>query len=294
MRRTADPIGQSIGTWRNASKSYREWMDSPECDLKPKTIEGYRKILAKLDAVFGAALLDDIKPVTIGTLLRETRSQPTWGNHLVVGVSVVWKHARRNGLTEALNPTAGLGKHKVRARDIDVQDEWVAALARHGDQILRDWLALELVAGQRVNDTLGLRRDHIVGDELRPPNNKTGKPVRIKIDGDLKRVLDELTSRPRKVSGPWLIQTDTGRPVSYWMLDNRWRDAMAKARAEDPTIQHFQMRDLRAKSATDAPDTAQARLGHTSARMTEKHYLRSIPLADGGVLPGGILDQNSG
>jgi integrase len=292
----ADPIGRTPGTWRHASADYRAWLDDPrsDCALAAKTREGYRKVLKKLDEVFGAALLAEIKPVSIGALLRATRDQPQWGNHLVIGVSVVWRHALRNGLTDAPNPTIGLGKHKTRARETTVSDEWIALLAEHGDQVLRDWLALELVAGQRVSDTLALRRENIVGDELRPPNAKTGKPIRIAITGDLRRVVDELLSRPRKVSGPWLIQTETGRQVTYWMLDRRWRTAMSKARQARPDMPHFQMRDLRAKSATDAPETAQARLGHTNRRMTEKHYLRDVPLADPGVLPGGILDQNSG
>lgn len=294
-RRMADPIGKTPGTWRHASADYRAWLDDPrsDCTLAAKSRENYRKVLRKLDEVFGPSLLAEIKPVNIGAILRATRDQPQWGNHLVVGVSVVWRHALRNGLTDAPNPTAGLGKHKTRARTNRAPGEWLARIAQAGDQVLRDWIALELVAGQRVSDTLALRRDHIVGDELRPPNTKTDKPIRIAIEGDLRRVVDALLSRPRKVSGPWLVQTPTGRQVTYWMLDRRWRAARAAVLLEHPDMPAFQMRDLRAENATVAPETAQARLGHTSRRMTEKHYLRDVPLADSGVLPDGILDQNS-
>lgn len=291
LRRHADPLGQTAGTWRNATKLYREWMDGPACELKPKTITGYLKALSVLDRVFGAALLDEIKPATIGAIKREMADRQRWCNALITMISGVWKFAHENGLTDAPNPTREIKKYPSRARDIEVTDAMVQALAKHGDQLLRDWIALELVAGQRVSDTLELRRDHIVGDELQPPNNKTGKPIRIKVEGDLKRVIDELVSRPRKVSGPWLIQTNTGRPATYWMIQIRWDAALRKAKEEDPALPHFQRRDLRAKSATDAPDDAQARLGHTSERMTRRHYLRSAKLAGGGTLPDGILEE---
>lgn len=293
MRRSADPIGQTAGTWRNASRLYRDWMDSQACDLKPKTVVNYRKALAVLDKVFGAAMLAEIKPASLGAIKREMADRQRWANVLMTVVSIVWKFAHEHGLTDAPNPTREIRKYPSRARDIEVTDAMIQAVARHGDQLLRDWIALELVAGQRVSDTLELRRDHIVGDELQPPNNKTGKPIRIKIDGDLKRVVDELLSRPRKVSGPWLVQTNSGRQATYWMIQTRWDDALRKAKADDPTLPHFQRRDLRAKNATDAPDDAQARLGHTSPRMTQRHYLRSAKLASGGVLADGILDQNS-
>jgi integrase len=293
LRRHAEPIGQTAGTWRHATKRYRDWMDGPACELRPKTVAGYLKALSVLDKVFGDALLDEIKPVTIGAIKREMADRQRWCNALMTVVSIVWKFAHENGLTEAPNPTREIKKFPNRARDIEVTDAMIQAVARHGDQLLRDWIALELVAGQRVSDTLELRREHIVGDELRPPNTKTGKPIRIRIDGDVKRVIDDLVSRPRKVSGPWLVQTNTGRQATYWMIQIRWDAALRKAKEADPSLPHFQRRDLRAKSATDAPDDAQARLGHTSERMTRKHYLRSTKLAAGGVLADGILDQNT-
>ncbi len=293
LKREANPLGSAMGTWRHASRMFREWMDGPHCPLARATISNYQKALKVLDALFGAAMLVDIKPSSIGALKREMLDRQRWANYLISTVSVVWRFAHDHGLTDAPNPTREIRKFPSPPRRVVVTDDMVRAVARHGDQILRDWIALELVAGQRVSDTLKLHRDHIVGDELRPPNTKTGKPVRIKIEGDLKRVIDELTGRPRKVSGPWLIQTPAGRQVTYMMIALRWDAALKAAKAENPELPHFQRRDLRAKSATDAPEDAQARLGHTSERMTQRHYLRQAKLAAGGVLPAEILVQNS-
>lgn len=292
-QREADPVALAIGTWRNASKHYREWMDSPQCQLAKKTRSNYGKALKTLDAVFGTTRLDEIRPVHLGAIRRELATKPTWAAHLITMVSIVWKHAHSFGLTDAPNPAREITKPARPPREVHVTDDMIRALAAHGDQVLRDWIALELVAGQRVSDTLVLRRDHIVDDELRPPNSKTKKPIRIQINGDLRAVIDELIQRPRKVSGPWLVQTNTGRQVTYDMIVRRWGEALRKAKEADPTLPHFQRRDLRAKSATDAPETAQARLGHTSDKMTQRHYLRVAPLAQGGVLPAGILVENS-
>lgn len=78
LRRTDDPLGQTAGTWRNASQLYRDWMDGPACELRPKTIGGYRKALAVLDRVFGAAMLADIKPASLGAIKRAMSDRQRW------------------------------------------------------------------------------------------------------------------------------------------------------------------------------------------------------------------------
>lgn len=281
----------TAGTWTAASSAFRRLLSDPPSSrpLSAHTRKNYGKHLDALERAIGAARLDDLRPLHVRQILAATEDRPYWSAALLKTWRVVWSRAIEIGLTERRDPSEGIRAPRTPARRVHVTDAMLMAVAAHGDQILRDWCRLSVVCGQRVSDVLLLTRQHIVGDELRPPNTKTGEPIRIAIVDDLRTVLDELLTRPRPVSGPYLIQTERGRPVTYTMLAKRFDAAAAAARAADPTLPHFQRRDLRAKSATDEPGTAQARLGHTSATMTARHYLRDVPLAQPGRLP----DQNS-
>lgn len=292
-QRAADII-LAPGTWRHASNEYRLWMDSPECTLAKQSKSNYVSALKSLDKVFGVMALHEIRPSHVGAIMRETRSQPSKGNMLKAVISSVWKLARSWGYTDSLNPAEGIPAHRIAVKMTAVEDDWVRAVAEHGDQVLRDYIALALVAGPRVVDCLELQRSNVVGDELQLLATKNRVGIRIAIEGDLRRVLDDLLTRQRKVSGPYLIQTNTGRRVTYGMIRHRWGKALAAAKAADPSVPHFTPRSMRSKSATDAPDDAQARLGHTRETMTKKHYIKRAKLAGPGVLPDGILVKNSG
>lgn len=85
-----------------------------------------------------------------------------------------------------------------------------------------------------------------------------------------------------------LIRNETGQPLSYSALDNRFEETRKRAaKALDEAgeveaaaaVNSFQFRDLRAKAGTDKADAtdmreAQHQLGHTSVKTTEI-YLRS-------------------
>jgi hypothetical protein len=52
-------------------------------------------------------------------------------------------------------------------------------------------------------------------------------------------VIERITSRPAKIKGAWLIQDESGQPLTYWMLRNRFDEAREAAGAT------FQFRDIR-------------------------------------------------
>ena len=35
-------------------------------------------------------------------------------------------------------------------------------------------------------------------------------------------MIERITSRPAKIKGAWLIQDESGQPLTYWMLRNRF------------------------------------------------------------------------
>ena len=285
-------------TWLGASRKYRaqiaERLEAGK--LSRATVDSYTKMLNRLDETLGLVRLDSIRPMDFARIMHAVEDRPATASQLRIVFQQVWKRALSAGLTEKADPSGSSTAPEVEARTVHVTQAMFDAVMAQADQVVRDWARLSVAAGQRVSDILSLRREHIVGSELRPPNTKTNrkgdKPIRIEMSGDLLEVVTELLNRPRRVSGPWLIQNERGGKVTYSALSQRWDRAYKRARELDPSIPEFQRRDLRAMSATSEQKTAQHRLGHTSERMTKRHYIREIdwsevPLAKPGKLPKG-------
>lgn len=99
--------------------------------------------------------------------------------------------------------------------------------------------------------------------------NKTGKKLRIEVTGELAELIERILARLRRIDGPALLADDDGQRLTYGALRSRFDKARAAAGVS------FQIRDIRAKAATDSEDLghAQKLLGHRNRAMTE-HYTR--------------------
>jgi len=163
------------------------------------------------------------------------------------------------------------------------------------DQVLRDWMRLDIIIAQRVTDITRIELTDIVTTTdgcraLRYKSTKTGTLGLMAIEGDFVKLLDELKKRPRQAIGRWLLQTNDGQRVSHAMLRNRFDAARVKARADlGDAFTDWQMRDLRKTSLNQASTLEEARRRglHTDPRTTARHYeVRvdsvpgSIPLRD--------------
>lgn len=193
--------------------------------------------------------------------------------------SHIFNYAREMGLTSAPNPSAGVRKTREDGRDVYVEDEVYAAVYAVADQPLRDAMDLAYLAGQRPADTLSLDERDIKEGALEIQQGKTGKKLRITIEGELAKVIARIRQRKAsyKVVATALIVNERGQPLGRDALRSRFD----KARDEAGVPKNlFQFRDLRAKAGTDKADSAgdirqaQRQLGHTSVTMTE-HYVRN-------------------
>lgn len=252
-------------------------------DLKPKTKREYAAALARLKKVFKTAPMHAIRPGDVGKLMDTLQETPFLANRIKATLSRMWNWARGKGLTDAPNPCVGVEGYTENRREVPVTPAMFWALYDQADQVLRDWLRMDILIGQRVSDVLRLRRDQIKvidGQRVLPVKaEKTGTLGRFPIKGDLSDLIDELLKRPRKATGPHLIQTDDGQRVSYSMLRNRFDEARAKAKeaAGDLWID-WQMRDLRKASLNLASTLEEARRRglHLDARTTARHYELAI------------------
>ncbi|RSE59023.1 integrase [Alcaligenes faecalis] len=193
--------------------------------------------------------------------------------------SHIFNYARETGLTNASNPSAGVRKTRETGRDIYVEDGVYSAVYTAADQPLRDAMDLAYLTGQRPADTLGLDERDIRNGALEIQQGKTGKKLRITIEGELAKVIARIRQRKssHKIVVTNLIVNERGQPLGREAL--RCRFDRARDTAGVPKEQ-FQFRDLRAKAGTDKAESAgdirqaQRQLGHTSVTMTE-HYVRN-------------------
>ena len=202
--------------------------------------------------------------------------------------SHIFNKAREWGYTAAPNPCAGVKGFTERGRDAYIEDVTYKAVWDAADWPTRDAMDLAYLTGQRPADVLKMRLPDIRDGFLWLTQGKTRKKLRMAIAGELAKLIERIQGRAYKVTSLALIRNETGQPLSYSALDNRFEEARKRvAKALDDAgegeaaaaVKSFQFRDLRAKAGTDKADAtdmreAQQQLGHKSVKTTEI-YLRT-------------------
>lgn len=256
-------------TFRGITARYRKEVFPTKA---PQTQRDNEKELARLEAVFGSLPIEAIKPHHIKRYLDERgKTAPVRANREKALFSHVFNFARACGYTDAPNPCAGVRGHRETGRDRYVEHDEFLAVWNAAHYTVQDAMDLALLTGQRPADLLKMNRGDIRDGELCLAQNKTGKPLRITITGELKDLIERILSRQHRImGGDALLQDGNGQRLTPSALRTRF-DKARKAAGID-----FQFRDIRAKTATDTENLAHAQklLGHKSRAMTE-HYTRN-------------------
>lgn len=241
------------------------WKKEELPKLSFRTQKSYSEHLANLQEAFKAFTLNDIQAVSVRQYL-DKRSKKVAGNREVSLLSIIFNWARERGLTNNPNPCLGVKRNKESPRRRYVTDEEYDAACMKAEPFLRDTMDLALLTGQRVSDVLKMTRQDMRDGVLWVVQDKTGAKVGIRIEGDLKIVLERVLARPHAVSSVFLIADERGQRVSYWAINYAFKRLGVD----------WQFRDLRAKAATDSPDikAAQDLLGHATEATTAKVYRR--------------------
>ena len=140
----------------------------------------------------------------------------------------------------------------------------------HAHFTVTDAMDLALLTDQRPADVLKLKRTDIRDGALWIVQNKTGQRLGVEVTGELATVIARIYDRPWRAISTWLIQDESGQPLTQFALRACFDKARTLAKVD------FQFRDIRAKAATDTGDLAhsQSLLGHKNRDMTE-HYIKS-------------------
>lgn len=173
------------------------------------------------------------------------------------------------------NPCEHVDKFVEKGRSRYVTDDELRAVWNAACQPLRDTLDLSYLLGQRPEDTRQFQVTGVQGDSPRFVQSKTLKKVAVKIAGALLETLAEILPRYRRPGVMQLIVDGNGMALTKDSLRGRFD------RARDRAGVNFQMRDLRAKSASDTVDIgeAQRRLSHSSVAMTERYRRAHIGIS---------------
>lgn len=226
------------------------------------------------------APLESIQPQHVVQYLRyRSKTAKVRANREKALLSSIWNFARECGYTALANPCAGIKGNKETGRDNYIEDDMFLAVYEKADQPLKDALDLFYLTAQRVADTLKMDERDIRNGQLFVQQNKTSAKRRIEIIGQLKEVVERIMARKAryKVRSTRLVVMENGQPMTVSMLRGRFDAARLAAGIEKS---EFQMRDLRAKAATDKEEStgsirdARDQLGHTTVGMTEQYIRR--------------------
>ena len=229
------------------------------------------------------APIEKITPLHIRQYLDWRKASPVRANREKALFSHIYNKAREWGYTSTANPCQGVKGFREVARGIYVEDWIYKAVWDAADWPTRDAMDLAYLTGQRPADVLKIKIGDVRDGFLMITQGKTGKKLRIAVEGALGTLVDRIKARHYRVTSLALVRNETGQPLSYFALDNRFEVARAKVVAKlkkakrDDDAQHvlaFQFRDLRAKAGTDQADatdirTAQQQLGHKNIKTTE-------------------------
>jgi len=273
--RTEAPLAADEKSLAGIHARHLAWAnDRSKSGLTPRTLADREKYWGKLEPVFGGMPIDALQPAHMLQYF-DRRSSQVSGKKELKYLSVVCNWARARGYMTAPNPLAGiLRQMKVKERrDIYVSDADLARVYQHAGPVVRDALDLAYITGQRPADVRKMRWDHVRDGAIEIQQGKTGAKLRIEIAGELATLLDRI--RARGVVGMTLLADPKGQPLKQFgyfrsQFDRARAAAEAEALANKEPFTRFQLRDLRAKTATDSESMASARklLGHSTEAMT--------------------------
>jgi len=192
---------------------------------------------------------------------KHPRCVRTAKKHFSAQFSIMLEH----GVIPTLQTRVTASKGIKRSRVTGVSDDEYAAVWACAHPTVQDAMDLALCTDQRPADVLKFNVTDIADGSLSLTQNKTGKKLRIAIEGELAEVIDRILSKSRDKVNKALLQDPDGQRLSYFALRSRFDKAREIAGV------NFQFRDLRAKVATDTNDLSHAQklLGHKKRSTTE-------------------------
>jgi integrase len=245
--------------------------------LAPSTVEQYTTAARYLKTALADFEPSQVLPRHVAAIKVDLRETPNMANRVISFLRQVFDHALEAGLIDS-NPALGIKRHSEKKRGRYITDEEFDRIYQHAPERLQIIMDLLYLTGQRVNDVLGIRREDVTphGIAFQPSKTKTstGARVIVKTSPALSEAVQRCAGKRYLLEGRW------GSRLDYRSVSLQWQAACEKAGVEDA-----QLRDLRAKSLTDAKAQGldpTALASHHSAAMTARYIRRrETPVVEG-------------
>lgn len=244
--------------------------------LAPATLEGYEYSAKRLTPVFGDVPLSALKPSDVYRYLKE--SGTVAANRDKALLSVAYTHARRIGAFSGDDPAKGLRyRNPEEPRDRYVTDEELAGVLKVASPKMRTLIRFAYLTGMRQGDILRLKCSDLGPEGISYKQGKTKHRILIEWTPELKSVVDDAKRLWRRFGRQYLFESiprgkHAGRPPGPYTpsgLRALFRPIRAKAGLSDVRLHDFRRK---AGSDLETEQQAQALLGHSSAKVTRKHY----------------------
>lgn len=219
--------------------------------------------------VFGAERPENIRPTHVAQYL-DKRTAKIAANREKAFLSHVFSMAMRWGVVD-WNPCRGVHRNPERPRERYPEDWEVEAVGKH---LSPPWavrcIRLAYLVAQNPGDVLRSTKQQLQAGGVFYRRGKTGQKILVEWSPALSETVRDCLEHAgdlllfcRKVKGQ-------ERPYTNWALSSAWQRAMKAALKAGDLLEPFQLRDLRPKSGTDAPD--KEILANTEA-VRRRHYL---------------------
>ena len=243
---------------------------------KPKSTQ--RNQLSQLDRlikVFGKMPPLSVQKKHIYGYLDARKKAPVSANRDVALLSSVFKKAIRWGVVEK-NPCLGIEKHKEKPRDRYVTDDEFAAFYNQLENpMLKVYIQVKYITGQRQQDILGIRLSDLTDEGILFSNKKTSKKFLMEWTDELRQAIADAKSIKRRVGTMYLFATRMGGRYTSDGFRSIWQRAMRNYSAKGH--QRFTEHDIRAKTASDTTaEHANEIMRHNSVAFTDKVYRRQL------------------
>jgi integrase len=242
-------------------------------DKRPATVKLYTLAARRLQEILAEFSPAEVTPQTVAQLRRGLKDTPVMANKCVMVLKMVYQWALENG-EATTNPCIGIAKFKETKRTRRITREEFAAIRQHASERLQVVMDLCYLTGQRIGDVLKIQRRDLTDAGVYIRQQKTDAELTVAWSPELRAAVERAKAQHGSVARMRLV------PWAYRTIHEDWTGAVLAA-----GVEHATLHDLRAMSATELDQqggSAQALLGHTNPRMTER-YLRDadVPVVSG-------------
>jgi integrase len=259
---------ECLGSLGTVSSLIALYLDRHIGDLAPSTQKKYREFGRVIDREWGTTPADLLTPPQIAQWRDQSDVKPGWANGVLSLLRVAFAKAVEWGWAPS-NPAAAVAFNIMPTRTRELTDDEFRAIWGKAPRWLRLAMDVCYLTAMRPGDVVALRWD-AVSAVIRNRTRKTDVAQAFDPSAALATILEEARQRP--ILGLYVVATDKGRPITLRRLEKAWNVSCAAA-----GVVGAQLRDLRAKGATDAERDGwdlkdiQAMLGHATQAMTVRY-----------------------